>query len=58
MVARALGWQVPEGRGAMVGFGSIEKRPAFEAYAARVQARPAYARSVRINEDRLQAAGQ
>lgn len=99
VVARALGWSVPEGRGAMVGFGSyadtldalesglsegpfvcgdrftaadvyvgssvafglqfrtLETRPAFEAYAARLTARPAYARSVRINEARLKTGG-
>lgn len=98
VVARSLGWQVPEGRSAMVGFGSydntldaleqglskgpfvcgeqftaadvyvgssvswglmfgtIEKRPVFEAYATRVQARPAYQRALEINEARLKAA--
>lgn len=97
VVARAMGWAVPEGRSAMVGFGSyadtlgalehglaqgpfvcgerftaadvyvgssvawglmfgtIEKRPVFEAYAARVMARPAYQRAVQINESRLKA---
>lgn len=97
VVARAMGWVVPEGRSAMVGFGSyadtmgalehglaqgpfvcgdcftaadvyvgssvawglmfgtIEKRPVFEAYAARVTARPAYQRAVQINEARLKA---
>lgn len=97
VVARSLGWQVPEGRSAMVGFGSyadtldtlaqglskgpyvcgdhftaadvyvgssvgwglvfgtIEWRPVFEAYAARVQARPAYQRALQINEARLKA---
>lgn len=100
VVARALGWQVPEGRSAMVGFGSyeatldalasmlatrdfvcgdrftaadvyvgsaivwgmlfgtIDKRPAFEAYAGRMLARPAYGRAVRINEDRLKTTGR
>lgn len=99
VTARSLGWQVPEGRGGMVGFGSyedtlaaleqllggrdyvcgdhftaadvylwaqvgwglvfgtLEKRPAFEAYAARVEARPAYQRSVQLNEARLKAIG-
>jgi glutathione S-transferase len=37
-------------------FGTIEKRPVFEAYAARVQARPAYQRAVQINEARLKSA--
>lgn len=95
--ARALGWQVPEGRERMAGFGSyaqtldaleqalghgpfvcgdrftaadvyvgsavgwglmfgtIEKRPVFEAYAARVQSRPAFARTQQLNEARLKA---
>ena len=99
VVARTLGWQVPEGRSVMVGFGSyadtlaaleqglstgpfvcgdrftaadvyvgssvawglmfgtIEKRPVFEAYAARVQARPAYQRAAQINEARLKNGG-
>lgn len=99
VVARTLGWQVPEGRQGMVGFGcyadtldalesglstgpfvcgerftaadvyvgssvvwglmfgTIEKRPVFETYAARVMARPAYQRAVQINEARLKAAG-
>lgn len=99
VVARALGWSVPAGRGAMVGFGSyadtlaalesglhegpyvcgerftaadvyvgasvawglqfgtVEKRPVFEAYAARLVARPAYLRSVEINEGQLRAGG-
>lgn len=98
VVARTMGWQVPEGRSAMVGFGSyadtldalegglakgpyvcgeqftaadvyvgsavgwglmfgtIEKRSVFEAYAARVQARPACQRALQINEARLKAA--
>ena len=34
-------------------FGSIEKRPVFEAYAARVQARPAWQRAQALNEARL-----
>jgi glutathione S-transferase len=96
VVARSLGWAVPEGRAAMVGFGSysdtlnalenglskgpfvcgeqftaadvyvgssvawglqfgtIDKRPIFEAYAARLQARAALQRAGRINEERLQ----
>lgn len=37
-------------------FGTIEKRPVFEAYAARMQARPASQRADRINEARLKAA--
>jgi glutathione S-transferase len=37
-------------------FGTIEKRPVFEAYAARVQARPAWQRAARINEARLKGA--
>ncbi|MCK6426471.1 MAG: glutathione S-transferase family protein [Burkholderiaceae bacterium] len=95
VVARALGWTVPEGRSAMVGFGSyadtvdalatglgdgpfvcgqrftaadvyvgssviwglqfgtLERRPQFEAYAQRLATRPAYLRSVQINESRL-----
>jgi glutathione S-transferase len=98
-VARALGWQVPEGRGAMVGFGSytdtldalekglsrgpfvcgeqftaadvymgsslgwglmfgtIEKRPVFEAYVQRTHARPAAQRANLINEERLKKQG-
>ena len=35
-------------------FGSIEKRPAFEAYWARISARPAYARATEI-DDKLMA---
>jgi glutathione S-transferase len=99
VVARAMGWSVPEGRGATVGFGSyadtldalehglhegpfvcgdrftaadvyvgssvswgllfgtIEKRPSFEAYVARLVVRPAYVRAVRINEARLKTGG-
>lgn len=97
VVARVLGWTVPEGRGGMVGFGSydgalntlalwlrdgpfvcgerftaadvyvgssviwgllfgtLEKRPEFEAYARRLAARPAYLRTVQINEARMKA---
>ena len=93
--AKALDWQVPEGRNRMVGFGSlaetldtlegalqqgpyicgkqftaadvyvganiawyslfgiIDKRPAFDAYVARTQARPAAQRANRINEMRV-----
>ncbi len=93
--ARSLGWQVPEGKSSMVGFGShgevidaleravapgpyicgeqftaadvyvgsqigwglmfgtVEKRPAFEAYFARIAARPAAQRANQINEERL-----
>ncbi len=98
VTAKSLGWQVPEGKGSMVGFGSyaevidtlekamspgpylcgeqftaadvyvgaqigwgmmfgtIEKRPAFEAYFARISARPAAKRADLINEERLKAA--
>jgi glutathione S-transferase len=38
-------------------FGTLEKRPVFEAYAARLAARPAYVRSVHLNELRLQTGG-
>jgi glutathione S-transferase len=97
VVARSLGWAVPEGRSAMVGFGSydhtlgalekglskrpfvcgeqftaadvyvgssvvwglqfgtIDKRPALEAYAARVQEREALKRSSLINEARIKS---
>lgn len=97
VVAKSLGWAVPEGRSAMVGFGSyedtlnalelalgaspyvcgerftaadvyvgssvgwglmfgtIEKRPVFEAYAERLQARPAALRAQALNEARLKA---
>jgi glutathione S-transferase len=34
-------------------FGSIEKRPAFEAYAARLQSRPAYLRATEIDDGLL-----
>jgi glutathione S-transferase len=37
-------------------FGTIEKRPVFEAYAARMQARPAWQRSAQINEARIKPA--
>lgn len=95
--AKALSWQVPEGRGVLVGFGSyertmealetaltpgpyicgeqftaadvylgsslawgmmsgtMEKRPPFQAYVARVSARPAAQRAHRLNEEYLQA---
>lgn len=95
VTAKALGWQVPEGKGSMVGFGSysetinaiekalmpgpyicgaqftaadvylgsqlgwgmmfgtIEKRPLFEAYVGRLHARPAARQAHRINEDYL-----
>ncbi|MBE0587341.1 MAG: glutathione S-transferase, partial [Hydrogenophaga sp.] len=36
-------------------FGTIEKRSVFEAYAARVQARPASLRASKLNEARLKA---
>lgn len=97
VTARALNWQVPEGRSGMVGFGSyhltldaletalkpgpficgerftaadvyvgsslgwgllfgsIEKRPAFEAYVARLQERPANQHANQINEAFLKA---
>jgi glutathione S-transferase len=97
VVARSLGWEVPQGRSAMVGFGSyahaldalekgfadgpyvcgeqfsaadvyvgssvvwglqfgtIDKRPAFEAYATRLQEREALKRSDRINEERIKS---
>jgi glutathione S-transferase len=93
--ARALGWQVPQGRSGMVGFGSygtaidaletalrpgpfvcgaafsaadvvlgsalgwglmfgtVEKRPIFEAYVARLQQREAALRARALNEARL-----
>jgi glutathione S-transferase len=96
VTAQSLGWQVPEGRSGMVGFGSytdtmaalegalapgphvcgeqftaadvyvgsslgwgmmfgtIEKRPVFEAYVGRLQARPAAQRANRSNEAYLQ----
>jgi glutathione S-transferase len=96
-VAHALGWQVPDGRNGMVGFGSrdqtlatlegalsdqpflcgdrftaadvyvgsslgwglmfgtIDRRPAFEAYVARCQARPAAQRVNQINQARIDA---
>ncbi|AOW13009.1 glutathione S-transferase [Hydrogenophaga crassostreae] len=99
VVARSLGWAVPEGRSAMVGFGSyddtlnalelalngapyvcgerftaadvyvgsslgwglmfgsIEKRPVFEAYAQRVQSRPAALRANELNEAQMKAQG-
>lgn len=95
VTAHSLGWTVPEGRSAAVGFGSygqtldalamalegglyvcgehfsaadvyvgssviwgllfgtIEKRPAFEAYAQRLQTRPAAMRAHLLNENRL-----
>jgi glutathione S-transferase len=98
--AKALGWQVPQGRGSMVGFGSyaaaidalatalqpgpcvcgeqftaadvllgsamgwgmifgsIDKRPSFEAYVARLQRREAAMRVNAINEARLQSSAQ
>lgn len=96
-MARALGWQIPEGKGGMVGYGSydttlatletalqpgpyvcgehftaadvylgsalgwgmlwgtLEKRPVFEAYVGRVTARPAWQRAFAINEARIAA---
>ncbi|CAL94884.1 glutathione S-transferase family protein [Azoarcus olearius] len=96
VTAHSMGWQVPEGKDAFVGFGSyarvldtlekavsaapylcgefsaadvyvgshlgwgmmfgsIEKRPAFEEYVARLQARPAAQRADRINAERIEA---
>jgi glutathione S-transferase len=97
VVARSMGWAVPEGRSAMVGFGSyedtlnalelalsaapyvcgerftaadvyvgssvgwglmfgtIEKRPVFEAYAKRLQSRPAALRADGLNEAHMNA---
>ena len=99
VVAKSLGWTVPEGRSAMVGFGScedtlnalelalsdvpyvcgerftaadvyvgssvgwglmfgtIEKRPVFEAYAERLQARPAALQAQTLDVARLKAQG-
>ena len=99
VTARSLGWEVPEGRSAMVGFGSygatldaleralsaspyvcgerftaadvyvgssvawgllfgtIEKRAVFEAYAERVQSRPAAQKANALNEARMTAQG-
>jgi glutathione S-transferase len=98
--ARALGWQVPEGRDRMVGFGShaaafdaletalrpgpfvcgerftaadvvlgsalgwglmfgtIDKRPGFEAYVAQLQQRDAARRANALNEARLKGEGK
>lgn len=95
VTARAMNWQVPEGKNAFVGFGSygetidtlekalmpgpyicgeqftaadvylgaqlgwglmfgtIERRPLFEAYVERINARPAAVQANRINEDYL-----
>lgn len=95
VTAKSLGWQIPEGKSGMVGFGSyeetlnalekalaprpyicgeqftaadvyvgsqlgwglmfgtIEKRPAFEAYVGRVYSRPAAQKTNRINEEYL-----
>lgn len=96
VTAKALAWQVPEGKSGFVGFGSyeatiaavekallpgpyicgaqftaadvyvgsqlgwgmmfgtIEKRPLFEDYVARIYARPAAQRAIRLNEEYLQ----
>jgi glutathione S-transferase len=47
--------------GAQIGwglmFGTIEKRPVFEAYVARVNARPAAQRANRLNDDYLKSTG-
>jgi len=95
VTARAVGWTIPPGREAMVGFGSydgtlnalasalsrgpficgeqftaadvyvgssvgwgllfgtLEKRPVFESYAARVQSRPAWLRVQSLNDSRV-----
>ena len=54
VTAKALGWQVPEGKGSMVGFGmrfnTIEARPVFTDYWGRISARPALARSTALND--------
>ncbi|MGS5087980.1 glutathione S-transferase family protein [Hydrogenophaga sp. A37] len=97
VTAKSMGWQVPEGRSAMVGFGSytdtlhaletaltpgpficgerftaadvyvgsslgwglmfgtIEKRPVFEAYVTRLLSRPAAVVANRLNEARMQS---
>ncbi len=97
VTAKSLGWQIPEGKSGMVGFGSydqtinalekaltpgsyicgeqftaadvyvgsqvgwglmfgtIEKRPVFEAYVGRVYARPAALKTNRINEAYLKS---
>lgn len=97
VTAKALGWQVPEGKSSFIGFGSysatmdaletalmpgpyicgeqftaadvyvgsqlgwgmmfgtIEKRPLFEAYVGRLYARPAAVQANRINEDYLKS---
>ena len=97
VVAKSLGWAVPEGRNAMVGFGSyedtldalelalsgsphvcgerftaadvyvgssvdwglqfgtLERRPVFEAYADRLRERVAYRGALQINETRIKA---
>jgi glutathione S-transferase len=39
-------------------FGTIEKRPAFEAYVARLHARPAAVRAAKIDDDLIAAAKQ
>jgi glutathione S-transferase len=96
VTAKALGWQVPEGKNGFVGFGSyeaaidavekallpgpyicgeqftaadvyvgsqlgwgmmvgtIDKRPLFEDYVARIYARPAALQAIRLNEAYLQ----
>lgn len=48
-VGASVGWGLQ--------FGTIEKRPAFEAYLGRVQARPAFQRAEQINEARIKATG-
>ncbi|WAK02284.1 glutathione S-transferase family protein [Methylobacter sp. YRD-M1] len=97
VAAKALGWEIPEGKSGFVGFGSysatldalekaltpgpyicgeqftaadvyigsllgwgmtfgtIEKRPLFEAYVERLYARPAVQQATRINEDYLKS---
>ncbi|GJM13697.1 MAG: glutathione S-transferase [Pseudohongiella sp.] len=38
-------------------FGTVEKRPSFEEYAARLQQRPAAQRAVQLNNDQMQSTG-
>jgi glutathione S-transferase len=47
-VGSSLGWGLQ--------FGTIEKRPVFEAYVNRINARPAAQRANQLNEAQLQAA--
>jgi glutathione S-transferase len=50
MLGSALGWGML--------FGTIDKRPAFEAYVARLQQREAWQRAFALNEARLKAAAK